>query len=82
MPLATAGAAGEVFAVAKFQIGAAARVDLSVSGGQKVWVDGQPFQPGARAFEAGEHTVAVSVNPKSLPPVLKLTADNARFITP
>jgi putative heme-binding domain-containing protein len=82
MPLAAAGAAGEVFAVAKFQIGAAARVDLSVSGGQKVWVDGQPFQPGARAFEAGEHTVVVSVNPKSLPPVLKLTADNARFITP
>jgi hypothetical protein len=45
-------------------------------------VDGQPFQPGAKAFEAGEHTVAVSVKTKSLPPVLKLTADNARFVTP
>jgi putative heme-binding domain-containing protein len=81
-PLAVAGAAGEVFAVARFQLGASARVDLSVSGGEKVWVDGQPYQPGAKSFAAGEHTVAVSVNSKNLPPVLKLTADNARFVTP
>jgi putative heme-binding domain-containing protein len=82
MPLAMAGAAEEVFAVAKFQLGAKAKVDLAVSGGEKVWVDGQPFQPGARAFEAGEHTLTVSVKSKSLPPVLKVTADNARFVTP
>jgi len=82
MPLAMAGAAEEVFAVAKFQLGAAAKVDLSVSGGEKVWVDGQPYQPGARSFAPGEHTVAVSVKSKNLPPVLKLTADNARFVTP
>jgi putative heme-binding domain-containing protein len=82
LPLAMAGSAGEVFAVAKFQLGAAARVNLSVAGGEQVWVDGLPFQPGAKAFEAGEHTVVVSVKPKSPPSVLKLTADNARFVTP
>jgi len=82
LPLAMAGAAEEVFAVAKFQLGAAAKVDLSVSGGEKIWVDGQPFQPGAKSFEAGEHTVAVAVKSKSLPSVLKATADNARFVTP
>jgi putative heme-binding domain-containing protein len=82
LPLAMAGAAEEVFAVAKFQLGAAAKVDLSVSGGEKIWVDGQPFQPGAKSFEAGEHTVAVAVKAKSLPSVLKATADNARFVTP
>jgi hypothetical protein len=82
MPLAVAGAAEEVFAVAKFQLGAAAKVDLSVQGGERVWVDGKPFQPGARSFEAGEHTVAVAVKSKSLPATLKATADNARFVTP
>jgi putative heme-binding domain-containing protein len=82
LPLAAAGSAGEVFAVAKFQLGAAARVNLSVAGGEQVWVDGLPFQPGAKAFEAGEHTVVVSVKPKSPPSVLRLTADNARFVTP
>lgn len=82
MPLAMAGAAEEVFAVAKFQLGAAAKVELSVSGGEKIWVDGQPYQPGARSFAPGEHTVTVSVKSKSLPSVLKVTADNARFVTP
>ena len=82
MPLAMAGAAEEVFAVAKFQLGAAAKVELSVSGGEKIWVDGQPYQPGARSFAPGEHTVTVSVKSKNLPSVLKVTADNARFVTP
>ena len=82
LPLATTGAAEEVFAVARFQLGAAAKVDLSVVGGEKIWVDGQPYQAGAKAFTAGEHTVTVSVKTKNLPPVLKLTADNARFVTP
>jgi putative heme-binding domain-containing protein len=82
LPLAMAGGAEEVFAVAKFQLGAASKVELSVSGGEKVWVDGQPFQPGAKSFEAGEHTLAVAVKAKNLPAVLKATADNARFITP
>ena len=68
--------------MAKFQLGAAAKVELSVSGGEKIWVDGQPFQPGAKPFEAGEHTVTVAVKSKSLPAVLKATADNARFVTP
>jgi putative heme-binding domain-containing protein len=82
LPLAMAGSAGELYAVAKFQLGAAASVALAVSGGDKVWVDGRPFEPGAKAFEAGEHTVVVSVKPKNLPSVLKLTADHARFVTP
>jgi putative heme-binding domain-containing protein len=82
LPLAMAGATDEVFAVAKFQLGAAANVNLAVAGGEKVWVDGQPFESGAKSLGAGEHTLTVSVKSKHLPAVLKATADNARFVTP
>jgi putative heme-binding domain-containing protein len=82
LALAAAGSAQQVFATAKFQLGAAGKVDLKTVGTTEMWVDGKPVQAGAQALEAGEHILTVSVKTGDLPPVLQATATNARFVTP
>jgi putative heme-binding domain-containing protein len=72
----------QVFAVAKFTLGAAGKVNLDVSGASAFWVDGKSAQPGETQFSAGEHVLAVALQKNALPSVLKASATAARFIAP
>jgi putative heme-binding domain-containing protein len=72
----------QVFAVAKFTLGAAGGVNLEVSGAAQIWVDGKSAQLGETQFAAGEHVLTVALQKNALPPVLKASASAARFIAP
>jgi len=76
-----AESAPKVYAVAKFGLGSSGTVQLQVEGSQSFWVDGKPAQNGSFAFEqGGEHTLVVALEKGALPPVLKATVGNARFL--
>jgi len=69
----------QVYAVAKFNLGAAARVNLEVSGASEFWVDGKSVPAGERELAAGDHVLTLSLKRGALPPALKATCSNTRF---
>jgi hypothetical protein len=74
------GAGDTIYAISRFQ--SAGETQLKLTGAEKAWLDGQPIDPKEARAGAGVHTVAVQLNPKALPPVLRAETPEARFLSP
>jgi putative heme-binding domain-containing protein len=74
----------KAFAVARFQLAAAATVTITFDGGWRPWVDGIPMEENSHevALQAGEHSITVGVTRKTLPKELRVKVSVGRFVAP
>lgn len=75
-----------VLAVSRFQLPTAGKTTLTLTGISQAWLNGQPLaiasEPKATVdLPAGEHTLAVKLDPKQLPQVLRAESQEVRFLT-
>ncbi|MEQ1862489.1 MAG: HEAT repeat domain-containing protein [Chthoniobacteraceae bacterium] len=75
-----------VFATAKLTVAAPTKTQLHLAGVREAWLDGKPLAVASEPspsveLSAGEHTLVVKLDPKSLPEVLRVEAANVRFLT-
>jgi putative heme-binding domain-containing protein len=78
--------ATEVYAATKISAAEAIKTQLLLTGVREAWLDGKPLavasEPSpAVELSAGNHTLVVKLDPKSLPEVLRAEAANVRFLT-
>lgn len=74
-----------IFATAQFQLAAAGKTPLNLTGISKAWLDGQPLaiasEPNPSVeLAAGVHTLAVKLDVKALPETLRAEAPGANFL--
>jgi hypothetical protein len=78
--------AGDViFATAQFQIATGGKTRLNLAGISKAWLDGQPLAVASEPNPApdlapGVHTLAVKLDVKSFPEILRAEAPGANFL--
>jgi putative heme-binding domain-containing protein len=75
-----------VVAVSRFQLPAAGHTKLTLTGVSKAWLDGKPLAVASEPqvavdLPAGEHVLAVKLDTKQLPPVIKAESSDVRFLT-
>ncbi|MHA3775545.1 PVC-type heme-binding CxxCH protein [Verrucomicrobiota bacterium sgz303538] len=75
-----------VVAVSRFQLPSAGRTNLTFTGVSKAWLDGKPLAVASEPkvsteLAAGEHVIAVKLDPKQLPQVLRAESQDVRFLT-
>jgi putative heme-binding domain-containing protein len=78
--------ASAVFATAKITAAAPTKTQLVLAGVREAWLDGKPLAVASEPSPAvelspGEHVLAVKLDPKSLPEILRAEAANTRFLT-
>jgi putative heme-binding domain-containing protein len=74
-----------VIATAQFQVATAGKTRLDLSGVSKAWLDGQPLAIASEPnpdpeLTTGTHTLAVQLDPKSLPEVFRVEVQGASFL--
>jgi hypothetical protein len=72
-----------VYAVAQFQNATAGKTRLQLIGAAKAWLDGKPLvvEPAMQIdLPAGPHHLAVKIDVKQLPVVLRAASADARFL--
>jgi putative heme-binding domain-containing protein len=74
---------GPAFAVAKFHLATSARVVFRIEPALDAWVNGEPIETGGDGAElaAGEHRLAVRIDPRRLPEFIRVEAEGVRFLT-
>jgi putative heme-binding domain-containing protein len=86
MPLAMLGTAKEIFGVARLQVPKAGQVSFELSGVKRCWIDGQPVanpqEKLAQELSAGVHTFTVALERDALPPTVRVSTAQGRFVTP
>ena len=86
MPLAMLGTAKEIFGVARLQVPKAGQVSFELSGVKRCWIDGQPVanpqEKLAQELSAGVHTFTVALESDALPPTVRVSTAQGRFVTP
>lgn len=78
-------AGDSIIATAQFQLAAAGRTRFNLTGVSKAWLDGQPLAVASEPnpspeLLAGVHTLAVQLNSKALPEILRVEAEGASFL--
>jgi putative heme-binding domain-containing protein len=78
-------APGPVTAFARFQHPAAGAARLTFTGVSQAWLNGKPLaiasEPNVTVdLPAGEHTLAVRLDPKQLPAILRVESSDVRFL--
>lgn len=78
-------AGNTVIATAQFQLAAAGKTRLNLTGVSKAWLDGQPLavasEPNpAPELAAGVHTIAVQFEINALPDIFRVEAEGANFL--
>jgi hypothetical protein len=78
-------AGDNVIATAQFQLATATKTRFTLIGVSKAWIDGQPLAVASEPnpspeLAAGVHTLAVQVDPKSLPEIIRVEAEGANFL--
>ncbi len=78
--------ASAVYVSAKISAAAPTKTQLGLIGVREAWLDGKPLAVASEPSPAvelstGEHVLAVKLDPKSLPEVLRAEAANTRFLT-
>ncbi|HEY2341434.1 MAG TPA: hypothetical protein VGH90_00330, partial [Chthoniobacteraceae bacterium] len=79
------GAGDAVTAVTKFEWPAAGQAKMDLEGAPEAWIDGKPASKNAAGhftadLASGEHTIAVRLNVKQLPEVLRAECTDAKFL--
>jgi putative heme-binding domain-containing protein len=78
-------AGDSVIAVAQFQLAGAGKTRFTLTGVSKAWIDGQPLAVASEPnpspeLTPGVHTLAVQLDPKALPEILRVEAEGANFL--
>jgi len=74
-----------IIATAQFQLAAAGKTRLDLTGVSKAWLDGQPLAIASEPnptpdLTAGPHTIAVQFDAKALPEIFRVEAQGATFL--
>jgi putative heme-binding domain-containing protein len=86
VPVAAAGDQPTIAAVARFSVVNAGQRRLRFAGITKAWLDGAPLAVASEAapvieLSAGEHTLVVKLDTKTLPEHFRAECEDARFVT-
>jgi putative heme-binding domain-containing protein len=74
-----------IFATAQFQVATAGKTRLNLTGVSKAWLDGQPLAVASEPnptpeLAPGVHTLAVKLDVKAFPEILRAEAEGANFL--